>query len=337
MACFTVVGALLGMSVAPAQAASPQCQAVRLPVALATGQPAEYTIAGTLCVPTRWAPGPRTLDVLTPGGTYNSKYWDWSYDDPSQYSFVRKDVNTGRATFDYDRIGTGDSSHPLPALVTIPAEAYVLHKIVQWAHWLFPKVNTIGHSYGSMVTVEEAGVYRDVDGVVITGMLHLPNVGTGLAGAVASLYPANLDPAFKGRGFDPGYLTTRPGTRGDLFYNRATADASVIAHDEAHKDVVAEGAVASLATTYSLPAPLNASSRITAPVLLVVGTRDGAFCAVPDGLYCANGTALRAFEAPYYLGASSLNAEVVPGSGHDLTLHRTANVNFDIIHRWLNR
>jgi pimeloyl-ACP methyl ester carboxylesterase len=307
---------------------------VSLPVSLSVGQPANLTVIGTFCQPANWSE-PHMLDVLTPGGTYNADYWDWQYDQPDLYSFVHKILGAGRATFAYDRIGTGKSSHPLSAQVTVQAEAYVLHQIVQWAHQHTGQVNAYGHSFGSMITDEEAGTYHDVDRIIITGMLHLPNVGPNLPGAVGSLYPAALDSQFVNKGLDLGYLTTRPARRGQLFYNLATADPSVITHDEAHKDIVSVGGIASLPTTYGVPAPLNASNRITAPVLLVVGQQDGAFCLLPSALYCTNKTALRAFEAPYYTAAQSLDAAVIPNTGHDLTLHPSANTSFQVIDQWV--
>jgi pimeloyl-ACP methyl ester carboxylesterase len=130
-------------------------------------------------------------------------------------------------------------------------------------------------------------------------------------------------------------MTTRPGNRGLLFYNLATADPEVIKHDEEHKDIVPVGGVATLPTTYGIPAPLNASDRVTAPVLLVVGRQDGAFCLLPAALYCANSAALKVFEAPYYLAASSLSTAVIPETGHDLTLHPSADASFNVINRWV--
>ena len=310
------------------------CTHVLLPVSLGVGQPATQTIAGTLCTPLVWAPGSHAIDILSPGGTYNSLYWNWPQD-PQLYSYVDKTLQAGRATFDYDRLGTGQSSHPLSTSFTLPTEAYVLHEILSWARGEgYSQVNSLGHSYGSMVALQEAGTYNDANRLVITGLLHIPNIGVGLPRGFASLWPAALDPEFAGSGLDLGYVTTEPGTRGSLFY-ASSADPTVISYDEAHKDVISSTAVATSGTTYAVPAPLNASDRITEPVFVVVGQEDGLFCTVPGGLDCSSAASVRTAETPYYLSAASLDTAVVPNTGHDVALHPSANTSFGMINQWL--
>src|SRR5438128_8586101 len=84
-----------------ADSALGNCQAVRLPVALAAGQPSDKIISATYCQPHTWADGPQQIDILTNGATYNSSYWDWPQD-PVLYSYVDKTLQAGRATFNYD-------------------------------------------------------------------------------------------------------------------------------------------------------------------------------------------------------------------------------------------
>jgi hypothetical protein len=49
------------------------------------------------------------------------------------------------------------------------------------------------------------------------------------------------------------------------------------------------------------------------------------------GLDCNNSAALYSHEAPYYARAASLTLDVVPSSGHDLNLHRSAGESFALI------
>ena len=192
--------------------------------------------------------------MLTPGATYNGAYWDWPVD-PALYSYVDKTLAACRATFDYDRIGTGTSSHPLSIGITIGAEAYVLHQIVTWLREDigYGQVNLVGHSLGSVISIEEACQYRDVSRLVVTGLLHLPDVGIGFASTLESLlYPAIDDPEFAGQDLDLGYLTTIPGDRAADFYS-SSADPAVIAYDQAHEDVVPATDLATLATTWGCP------------------------------------------------------------------------------------
>ena len=318
-----------------ADSSTGNCGQVMLPVALHAGGTAGERIAGTLCTPAAWAPGPHEIDVLTPGGGYNSLYWNWPQD-PALYSYTAKTLQAGRATFGYDRIGTGQSSHPFSTAVTFSAETYVLHEIVGWLRSArgFSDVNLIGHSYGSAVTVQEAGTYRDANRVVVTSLAHIPAAGAGLVTSFLSLlHPADLDPQFAGEHLDPGYLSSIPHTRGELY--SSAADPSVIAYDEAHSDVISATALAGFGVAYALPPVLNASSHVRAPVLVLVGQDDWLFCNAPGLLDCSSASALRVTEARYYGSAVSFTDAVIPATGHDIALHPSAGYSFSVINNWI--
>jgi pimeloyl-ACP methyl ester carboxylesterase len=308
------------------------CQTISLPVALSAGAPMNNTLAGTFCQPNTWAAGPHKVDMLLHGGTYNSSYWDFPVSSPD-YSYVDKTMQAGRATFAIDQIGTGTSSKPLSATVTIDATAYVLHQAVQWLRTTqgFTTVNLISHSVGSFTAIREAGLYNDVDSLVVTGAIHSPGVGQSLLTGSLGLYPAALDPQFFGQGYDLGYVTTASGTRSSIFYG-PNADPQVVAYDVAHKDILSSvqtvGALADLAT----PPLLNISNNITVPVLVLMGEQDTLFCGL---LVACSQTALTANEAPYYAAASSFSAQAVPATGHNLALHPSTNESFSTINQWI--
>ncbi|HEY3905830.1 MAG TPA: alpha/beta fold hydrolase [Streptosporangiaceae bacterium] len=338
-----IIAAMAGLGARPdparaSTATEPRgfCEKVDLPVALWPHAGLTQNVSGTYCAPGIWAGGPHEIDVLTPGATYNRLYWDWPVD-PDLYSYVDKTLAAGRATFDYDRIGTGASSHPPSVDITIDTDAYVLHQVVTWLRGTlgYGQVNLIGHSLGSVISVQEAGRYHDVNRVVLTGLLQVPDVGIHFVTTLASLlYPAGQDPQFAGRGLDPGYLTTIPGDRAADFYS-ASADPAVISYDEAHKDVVAVTDLATLATTWALSPGQNISDSITAPVLVVIGEQDAIFCADPPVIDCAKTAALLATEAPYFTGSQSLTVDSIPDTGHDLALHPTADQSFEDISDWI--
>lgn len=315
------------------------CEAITLPVALGPGQLATQWIAATYCTPDTWAPGPAAVDVMTPGATYNSLYWNWPVG-PALYSYVDKTLQAGRATLDYDRVGTGASSHPPALALDINAEAYVLHQIVTWLHasLRYDLVNLIGHSLGSVISIQEAGIYQDVSAVVVTGLLHAPGVGAGFATTLASLmYPAAFDPQIEVSGLrSVGYLTTEPGDRAADFYSYS-ADQAVVSYDEAHKDVVPATDLATLATTWALPPGPNASDSINVPVLVVIGAQDAIFCADPPVLDCGRPGQVLATERPYYASAPSLSLDVIPDTGHDVALHPSAGESFALISQWIEQ
>src|SRR5262245_18319792 len=114
---FAAAGLLVAVSLTamPAladDATDPVCHKVERPVSVTPGGTVTATISGTLCTPST---GARQVDVLVHGGSYNQTYWDWPQDG-AKYSYVRRALADGRATFAYDRLGVGKSSKPLSAL-----------------------------------------------------------------------------------------------------------------------------------------------------------------------------------------------------------------------------
>jgi len=327
----TVMGiASLGLGQASALAGG-TCQNVTVPVALAAGQSANQSLAGTFCVPSTWAPGTHDVDVLVHGATYDRSYWDWPQNSPT-YSYVSRTLQAGRATFAYDQLGSGGSSRPASASLNPGSVAYVMHQAVQWVRGQgYTQVTGVGHSFGSMAAIDEAATYHDVDRLVVTGLFHADGPYALLG--VPDFYPAALDPAFIGHISDLGYLTTTPGTRGGLFYNTTTADPAVIVYDEAHKDVVSATQFSLGLTEFEVPAGLNVAAGVTVPVLSISGQQDGITCGLL--LDCNNPAQVQANETAFYTGAPSVTTAVVPDTGHDINLHPSAASSFATINSWI--
>ncbi len=309
------------------------CQSFNVPVNLSVEQPLKYTIYGELCNPMTGAS--HTVQLLIPGATYGHVYWDFPYE-PQMYSYVRALNAAGYSTFNIDRIGTGQSSHPDLSLieVTMDVDAYVMHEIVQdlrsgfIGNQQFARVLVVGHSLGSAAVWIEAGTYHDVDGVIITGLTHHLNT-TKLAGILSSFYPAALDPRFSGAGYGTEYLTTEPGTRASDFYYQPDADPGVIATDEATKETTPDGE----ATTFAPVLVDGISAQITVPVLLVVGQQDSIVCGLL-ATNCSNAATVWQAEQPYYSPQARLQVAVIPNAGHDLNLHEAASLWFEAAKAW---
>lgn len=338
LAVTLVVGATAlgeGIATKSADAATPDhpdgtCRQVDLPVALTRGGARDQRVTGQLCTPATWSSGPRQLEVLVHGATYTRTYWDWPVK-ASRYSYVDRALAAGRATFAYDRPGVGASSRPLSTAVTLAADAYVMHQVVGWLRTTqrYAAVDAVAHSLGSLVAIREAGTYRDVRRLVLTGMMHLPGSTKSAPRLAGRIYPAAADPQFRaahpGVTVDPGNLTTTPGSRASLFY-AAHDEKDVIAYDEAHKDVVSTTETAGAFGDMLSPAATSAARRITAPVLVVMGSDDHLFCCIADAATT---------EKPYYDHAANLTVRTIPGAGHDLTLSPTASNSFNVINRWI--
>jgi pimeloyl-ACP methyl ester carboxylesterase len=310
----------------------PHCRETTVPVALAQGQAAQYTIFGELCLP----PGANPHDVQTVhlavhGATYSHLYNAWPLE-PGTYSYADALMKAGYAVFTFDRIGIGQSSHPAGASVTIDANAFVVHQLVQGlrsgsiGRTAFRRVVLVGHSLGSITSLAEASAYHDVDGVVLTGISHAV---TSSAANALQFVQANQDPRFAGQNLDDDYMTTVPGTRGSAFYYLPVTDPRVLALDEATKETVTTAELNSFGPTL---APAT-SLAIHVPVLIVNGQFDQLVCG--DGFaICVSGAALAAAEAPFFAPEACLQTVVTPRSGHDLNLEPSAPATYAAIRAW---
>lgn len=329
-----LLGVLALAALVPAGAWAAQgglrCAETSFAVHLSPGDAQVYQVFGVLCA--RGSLEHKTIQIALHGATYGHLYWDFPFQ-PETYSYMRWATTAGYAVLNLDRIGVGRSDRPPADAVTIESNAYVVHQIVQelrGGHRVVPsfgriraeRVALVGHSLGSLVSIQEAATYDDVDGVVLTGVSHTVTPALG----DVSFYPASLDPRFAGRALPDGYLTTVPGTRG-IFYHAPFYDPRVLALDEQTKETVT---VAELNT--AVPA-LGLSSAVHTPVLVVVGDFDGAFCNPPS---CTASGSL-ASEPGFYPADACAEAVATPGSGHDLNLHYTAPLTFLTVLEWMNR
>jgi pimeloyl-ACP methyl ester carboxylesterase len=308
------------------------CQRQVLAVTLSAADATPYHLVGFLCA--KGSPAGKPVQVLVHGLTYDHRYWDWPAQ-PNRYSYVRRAAGAGYATFAYDRIGDGQSNHPVDGtLLTKESSAFVLHEVIgdlragAVGGVAFGTVITVGHSFGSSTALAEAAAFHDEQGVIATGALH--DVNPAFFVHLADLYPANQDPAFASMGFNDTYLTTRPGTRAGLFFDLATADPDVLALDEQIKQTATTGELATVTTPDT--------TLIDVPVLLEVGQTDVLFCneGIP-GFSCADDAAVLAREAAHYAPQSCLQAYVLAGSGHDINLHPNARTAYGRALDWADQ
>jgi pimeloyl-ACP methyl ester carboxylesterase len=315
----------------PRQPKAGRCIPMVLRVSLAPGGPARQTISGTLCATS--TPNPtHAIDVLVHGATYDRSYWDSPFDDP-RYSYVARTLEAGRATFFYDRLGVGKSSRLPSTSVTMPADAYVLHQILQHFHRQFRITNVIGHSYGSRIAQLETSEYNDATRLVLSDNLHA--VGPALTKGEIVFHPAIRDPRFAGQNLDTGWTTTTPAAGRAPFYYLPGADSNEIAYDDAHKSIVSTTQFQQGIEIGRAAAGSNVSNSITRPVLVIAGEADRLACGL--ALDCTNTAAVNANEQPFYTSAASLTVITIPDTGHDLALHRSAGASFDAINHWLQQ
>lgn len=326
LATLVVVASYSQPQAATGSALPIECRAIRFNVSLAEGEPAVYQVSGQLC--SKPPLTGRVIHVLLSGATYGHVYWDFPLR-PEQYSYVKTLTDAGYATLNLDRIGIGASDHPPADQVTVSANGFVIHQLVQALRdgrlGRFSKVILVGHSIGSGVALVEASRYMDVDGLVVTGFLH--TFGPAFFAVPATFYPAQNDPRFAARNLPLGYLTTLPGTRGTLFYWGPSTEADVVALDEAMKETITIGEGS------EFPGAVisrDIAQAIHVPVLSVVGQFDAIWCTPPD---CPEAQ----LEPFYYAPQAQLEVHVLANTGHNLNLDLHAGAFFALVRDWADR
>jgi pimeloyl-ACP methyl ester carboxylesterase len=341
---------LVTMGVLPAGCAAPRlalaepataaCAEYSVPVNLSDTDPTTYRVVGWLCRGRADAGHAQAVQLLVSGLTYDHTYWDTKYD-PETYSYVRTANNHGYSTFNIDRLGVGQSDRPPADRLTLQAHARTVAQVVAQLRSgaiggvAFATVVGVGHSMGAGILQYEAGTVTDKakvpDYLMLTGFLSKADP-TVVAAIGAALYPAQDDPDFASAGLPAGYLTTRPGSRGGLFYSTGDVDPAIIAVDE----TVKQTSTLAERTTLGAARDTKVTRAIRVPILMTVGQSDNLACDVALGLSCDNPAALVAREAANFSAQACLSAYVVPGAGHAFNLHRNARQAYDVGNAWLD-
>ncbi|KZV92119.1 alpha/beta-hydrolase [Exidia glandulosa HHB12029] len=293
-----------------------------------------FPIQLRLCAPTTPASlRSKTLQVLIPGATFNTDYWDMSFE-PETYNYVRFAAANGYWTLNMARLGDGGSARPDGnTIVQIPFGVAVVSEIVKLARAgsLFgtlggiEKVVVIGHSLGAVILngVVET-VPSSIDGAVFAGFSHTfgpTNVAVAEWGPASEIVPERF------AGLPPAYLTSlNATTRAAALYGApGTFDPAALEWDEERKDTIANGELLTFAGAVPVAAP-----SFTGDVFMINGDQDGVFCSKPG---CAN----LADEAQFYAGARSVEFNVISGVGHCLNLQFGAPKVYAAIQEWLNK
>lgn len=280
-------------------------------------------IAGTLCAP----PGATAVQLLVPGWTYNRSYWSLPYQ-PGTYSYVEAANKAGYATLAIDRLGSGQSLHPLSLFDTMQADVNTVHSVVTALRdgalgFPYGEVIEVGHSLGSIVAADEAGLYHDVNALITTGFSHSLNYTNAYIEIAGHDDLAQGDPKFSSLGLDPLYLASEPGTRG-LFNYVPNTDPVVLGLDETvlrDTDNLVEGG-----TIAAYPAD-NVDRTLNIPVLDVVGAHDAIFCGL-NTASCTSSQALASFERTFYGPRATVVGYLAPDTGHDINLERSAPISY---------
>ncbi len=312
-----------------AQMPGVRCQRQAIPVQLAPGGWLRFDVVGELC--STGEPDGKVLQVLLSGSGYGPVYWDFPYQ-PDTYSYTRAALRAGYATFNFYRLGLGESDHPPGLLLGVDNQAHVLGQIITALRSTHDvsAVLTVAHSFGSVIAIAHALTHPDqVAGIVLTGFAHNTNPAFIMA-MRSGVDLAAIKGPFAGRLVDPTYLISKPATRGDTFYTRANADPRVIETDELNRQTTAVAEALS-ASKYFGPQ----SRGLKVPVFLLLGEDDFVVCG--GQLNCREHAVAIAHEQAFFSPSACLEMIVLDDTGHDSALHLNAPQNFALILEWSAR
>lgn len=254
----------------------------------------------------------------------------------------------GYPTFAFDRLGSGNSSHPDPILaVQCPAQVEILHQIILLARGgaspfprPFDQVIVAGHSLGSIIVQSFSVKYpSDADAIILTGYSRfIINFLPGMV-LTALLLPAAVVQPDKYGDLAVGYFEASvfSGVEYLFFYgaNGQYSDPDFIAYDYTLRGclTVGEGVTGAVAaaTAYGFKGS----------VFVATGQQDTLFCgtlALPIvGPGECVGGALNYLEATgdLYPDAATYEYFAVPDAGHCWQYHYSAQLGFNVTHTWL--
>ncbi|MEM7151676.1 MAG: alpha/beta hydrolase [Myxococcota bacterium] len=314
------------------------CEAYSIPVSLSAEAEAEYQVQGTLC----WTGDltGRTTQVLSHGAGYGPIYWDFTYR-PEVYSYVEAAQAEGYAVFNFARLGVGTSDYPPADALTIEADAWVLHQVIEFLHAEsaareepIGSVVTVGHSMGSVISMAHGIEYpEDTDAIVLTGFVHHVN-GDYVRASADDQVPAEEDSRFDDRDVGEGYLSSSRAAR-EAFYVVEQAEAEVIELDYDTRETVSLTEVFGIINYYN-----EGADQLKVPVFEIVGDQDFIGCGTSlqgETLDCTDTAAVVANEAERFAPEACIETEVVANAGHVLNLQLQAPEVYRSMLDWVNR
>ncbi|KAF2757450.1 alpha/beta-hydrolase [Pseudovirgaria hyperparasitica] len=278
-----------------------------------------YNIYSELCLPAGNAQ-PKAVQFLTHGIGFNHLYWDYA----PGYSYVDAAIDKGFATFNYDRLGTGLSTHPDAIQTTqAPLELAIAAQLVQKLRagaigtTQFSKVVAVGHSFGSIISQAlSATAPHLLDAVVLTGF------STNTSGLAAFTLGLDLSIAsgvapYRFAQLSNGYIAAgTPAAFQTGFFTAPGFDARIV--QESYSTAGDASAIGELFTQAAISKP---AANFTGPVAIVNGDADLPFC---FGNCSYPVDKAQAPLAMLYPASQHKGSYIAGTAGHGINLHYSA-------------
>ncbi|GAB7331401.1 hypothetical protein MBLNU13_g02824t1 [Cladosporium sp. NU13] len=282
-----------------------------------------YKLAATYCVPGdgHSAKKPKTLQILTHGIGFDRSYWNIPFDAGNySYSAVATD-KYGYATFAYDRLGIGQSSHGDPVQeIQTALEADALRAVTEDLRNgcvegvdEYEKFVHAGHSYGSILTYALTARYPKLsDGIALTGFAQngtfVPFFELG-GNFIDVKENPDLAPQYA-----HGYLAAGDASGVQTnFFSPGAFDPKILAFAAKTGQPVTIGELLTIGGGTAAPNPF------AGPVLIITGERDVPFCGGSCYNGAPSGSSIPAQAQKTFTG-TNITTVIVPKAGHGLNL-----------------
>lgn len=278
-----------------------------------------YNLSTTYCAPDGGAPN--VVQLLTHGIGFDRSYWDLSYNNYN-YSYVNEAVDEyGFATFSYDRLGIGQSSHGEPvneiqAYIEVAALKALTDKLRDGSVSgvpKFSKVLHVGHSFGSQHSYLLSAMYPNAsDGIALTGFSQngsfVPYFALG-----GNFIEANNISSLKA--YPDGYLGAGDASAvQNNFFSPGSFPPDLLALATMTGEPVTVGELLTIGGETGVP------NTFSGPALIITGERDipycGGNCLAPPTGY----DSIPASSKKFIANANPFEVVIVPGAGHGLNL-----------------
>lgn len=283
-----------------------------------------YDIYAHLCLPSATAK-PKAVQFLTHGIGFDGYYWDFA----PGYSYVDAAAANGFATFFYDRLGVGQSSHP-DALEVVQAaiQVEIANELIgmlrkgTFSNMAFGQVAALGHSFGSIITSGLVAQYpASVDAFVETAFsVNSSSLAPFTFGLDFGI--ANVNMPSKFGSLPNGYLTVANNMSLQLGFFHYNGFANDIL-----QQAYAQTQTTSLGEMFSQFTAIKHAPNYMGLAAVVDGAEDLAFC-YGNCSYPVNHAQQALSLVPK---ARNTTTYLAPNTGHGVNLHYSAPDTYKFI------
>lgn len=291
------------------------------------GDGALHTIRGQLVLPD--GPVPSSVTLYLHGLGYGG--WFWHFTSVGGYDYATAQAAAGHASLIIDRLGYGDSDRPDGNSSCVGAQATIAHQVVQAlrggsyaAHDgrapAFARVALAGHSLGGLIAQDEAATFHDVDALAVLAYSDLLPSTNALStfGATATTCLTGGQSSSGAPHYAP-FGQTAQQFEALMF---ADADPAVVAEATAMRSLDPCGDTSSVPLALAIDPLILPTIKV--PVLLALADRDALFAPPLANLGRLG-----------FIGTRDLTRTTFAGTGHAITLGRSAPAVRATIGRWL--